>query len=92
MSKAGAYIGGHTVITVRRGPKDMARRQAHWKRKFEREQREHDAERQAERDTVLAKIAAHEVMINERRRLRRSQRDRGGLGVTVCTITPRSWR
>jgi hypothetical protein len=40
---SGSYIGGHTVITVRRGPKDMERRKAHWKRKLEREQREHDA-------------------------------------------------
>lgn len=36
MSKSGSYIGGHTVITVPRGPKDMARRQAHWKRDRER--------------------------------------------------------
>jgi len=55
---SGSYLGGHTVITVRRGPGDMARRQAHWKRKLARQQLEHDAERQAERDAVLLKIAA----------------------------------
>jgi hypothetical protein len=54
---SGSYIGGHTVITVRRGPKDMERRKAHWKRKLEREQLAHDAERHAQQEEMDKRIA-----------------------------------
>jgi hypothetical protein len=36
---SGSYLGGNTVITVRRSAQDMERRKAHWRRKLAREQR-----------------------------------------------------
>jgi uncharacterized protein with PIN domain len=38
-----SYLGGHTVITVRRSADDLERRKAHWRKKLAREQREYDA-------------------------------------------------
>lgn len=57
MSKSGSYIGGHTVITIRRSEKDMQRWKEHWKHKLEREQKEHDASRQRQRDQTIEVLA-----------------------------------
>jgi predicted secreted protein len=65
---AEAYLGGHKIITIRKSDADMKRRQAHWKSKLDREQHEHDADRQAKQDRVIKRLANAERNIQRRNR------------------------
>jgi hypothetical protein len=54
--RGGSYIGGSTVIrpiSPAAFDRHMAERQAHWQRKLEREQREHDRRRLEARERTI---------------------------------------